>query len=134
MVKREYFAFDVKLSKPVDSDDSAPDAQQDPDESDDDGKDPTELILDHLYWWPQGATVAMISRRNDLAEDVVRELIDELLEETNVEATTLNLQSKVHGEKNFAGFVLTSECREQLDRENEEMEAELAIEAGEKKI
>ena len=65
-----------------------------PDEVDDNGRDPIELVVEHLFWFQRGATVPMISRRNDIPEDIVQECIDEIIEDGYAEATEVEFQSE----------------------------------------
>ncbi len=147
MTKSEYIAFCINQLKPktFDNDesevppkpddfDNGNDFSKKPDENGDNDEGAIDFVVEHLFWFEPGATVPMICRRNNLPEDVVQKCIDELIEDGDVEAATLTLRSDVHGEKTFGGFKLTSDFRERLARDIEELEAQLAIEAGEKRV
>ena len=103
---------------------------------DDDGSggDHHAAIADFLHYRKSGAPVIIIAYHLQLPVATVRQGLQRLIGEGKVEKVDFEMSSASYGMRKYPGFDLTKWWRDHMAYVEEELEAHIAVEEGEKEV
>ena len=96
--------------------------------------DPHDQIRDFLFYRLSGATQTVISHYTELTLEAVSKALQDLLDVGDLEKLWCTYLSSECGVHTYVGYQLTDSCHQEMIRDNEDYEVQLAIDAGEKKL